>query len=732
MGGPIMGSQAMRRRSSWLAVAVLLAAGLSVGSSASAQTPAAHDPARLFPREAPVDTRDARGLVRLPLTAEVLERTRPDLSDLRLHDENGRDVPFLVDSGARPWPADVSQRYEVTPLSVDRQVERGDSLIAHWRETLVVLPPGSPPDGARWVLQIDSRLPSFVRQVIVRRLDPAGGEPIEIARASVFRLQSPLRERLSVPLPSIESEEGDPQLEVELLGEGGYVEPTLAFTGSRLPLEPTIFTLPLAERGRVERDGHTVIELERPVGFAPDRMRITTTTRYFHRSVRVLDLADGRAPRELGRGSVFRASEVEGAEWLEIDVSRAEGEAIRVEIEDGDSPPLGELVVAALVRQPVLIFDAPTGPVTLRFGGGRAHAPRYDLARWAGTRLGELVLSVSLPEAELGPTRDNPRFDDGPALRFAMRAGRAPDASRYTHVAPVTIEGAREGLSRLRLPPDVLAFAREDLADVRVVDAEGRQWPYLRSPFEASDVVDATVDAPSAEGRESTYLVHPPVEPARADRLVLHTDAPYVERAYVLRAIDATGRRVELARGRIVRAPDDAGPLTITFSPTRVRTLELVVTDGSDAPLDIERAELSLPSPTLFLAAPDGDYRMLIGDDAAIAPEYEIARATDLVLSVRAADGTVGAASVNAAHVEPPWYQSSEWHTWIVWAVLILAVLVLGVLTIRLARQGSDDEGEPGGGSPPEPASPEGEEPEEPSEPKEDASGGRSSRPVSF
>lgn len=706
------------------ALAILLS--LASAAPASAQ-PSPHDPARLFPHEAAIEASGGYGaLHRLALPAEVLERARPELSDVRIHDAEGRDVPYLVDSGARAWPRDGAlPDFATEPLAVARRIEEGESLAPTWREILEVAPPGRAPEGARWIVSVESSRASFVRTVVVRAIE--GEARTELARGSVYRFRDPLRERLSIALPPLPP--GARRLEVELAGEGGYVEPALRFTATREPVSPPTLALALSELARQTREGTTVIELSRPPGTRPDRLRVITPSSHFHRVVRVLDLAQGQAPREIGRGEVFRVRELAGAEELAIELSPARGERLRVEVIDGDSPPLAELAFEGLVRQPMLLFSAPETPATLRFGGGRARAPRYDLAGFAGTLLGDTLAALGAREASLGAVRPNPRFDDGPALRFAMRAGRAAELARFTHVAPVRVEDAPEGLTRLRLPPAVLALAQVDLADVRIVDAEGRQWPYLRAPHEERDVVVGSAGAPSVGDRRSTYVITPRVSRARVDALVLYTEAPYLSRPYVVRGIDDDGRRVELSRGTLQRAPDEASPLEITLHGVRVSRLELEIEDGSDAPIELDRVELSIPSPSLFLAAPRGDYRLLVGDPEAGAPDYEIARAADLVLSVQAADGEVGAPAANPAHVTPPWYESAELSTWIVWAVLLLAVIVLGLVTLRLARAAPE--------APPAPSAPPSEVPEADEEddaggePPQAASGG-GTKPLSF
>jgi hypothetical protein len=690
------------------------------------------DPARLFPREAPITVSDQPGaLHRLPLPAEVLAEVRPDFSDVRIHTESGTDVPYVVDSGVRTWPDDVvPPSFTVQPVRVDRRVETGSSLASIWREVLDVAPPGLAPEGTRWTVSLGSSRPRFVRTVVVRFVD--GANVVELARGSVYRFQDPLRERLEVALPTLPSGTSPaPLVRIELFGEGGYVEPEVRFTAMRQVSSPVVLTLPLRVESSRAANGSTFLELARPNGLRPDRIRVSTTEANFHRVVRVMDLAQGRAPREIGRGSVFRIREVEGAEQLEIDVAPAQGERLEIEVIDGDSPALRELAIEAVVRQPVLVFGAPyEGSATLRFGGGRALAPRYDLGFLQETWAGE-VAHRSAPEATLGAVRANPRFDDAPALAFAMRPGRPIELARYTHVAPVTIEDTREGLTRVRVPAAVLALARADLADARVVDAEGRQWPYLRAPDDAPEVLVVTAGEPDIADRTSTFELTLPVAWARIERIALHTDAPYLSRAYRLRGIGEDGRWRVLQEGVLERAPQAEGPIEIGVYGERVSRLELRVEDGNDAPLTFSRIEVVVPTPRLYVAAPAGSYRLFVGDAQAETPRYEIDEARELVMAVRAGEGTVGAPSANPAHVEPPWYDAADVSTWIVWAVLLFAVLVLGLVTLRLARSAPEPAAPPAAPSETPPASNEPPSGEPPSGPGSEG-GSSSGRPVSF
>ncbi len=713
---------------------LLTLASLIVTAPALAQAP--HDARRLFPFEAPIsDVGSPGSMARVALPAEVMARARPDLSDVRIHDEGGNEVAYVVGSGVSPWPREAFAASFVVPaVSVERRIENGDSLAPIWREVVRVAPPGSVAEGSQWSLALESSRPSFVRTAVVRFVD--GRDAIELARASVFRLADPLRERTAIALPPLPTATSPaPLIEVEIWGEGGYVEPEIRFVETRAAEEVTTLDVPLVEVSRESREGTTVIELTRPAGVVPDRIRLRTTSANFYRTIQVTDASHAYVAVPIGRGSVYRVREIEGAEELEVEVQPASGETLRIAIADGDSPSLEGVTIEAVVRQPVLAFEVPSTTATLRFGGGRVRAPRYDLAALSGTRLGDALHGVGAL-ASLGPVRDNPRFDAGPALGFAMRPGRAVDVARYTHVADLRVGETPEGASRVRLPLSVLAAARVDLADLRIVGADGRQWPYLVAPAEESDVVRAQVAAPEPTDRGSRYVITPPADRARADRIVLHTDAPFLSREYVVSGIDDDGRRVTIGSGMLSRRPEDEPtPIEIGLTPTRVSRIELNIVDLDDAPIALSEVDLSAPSPTLYLAAPAGEYRVLVGDPEAEAPRYELAGALDLVLSTQAGDAEIGAASANPAHVEPRWYQRADLSTWLVWGLLIFAVLALGLLTLRLART----EPAPAPSAPPEADAkpndgekkPESDE-EKPASDDEPPKGGGSTEPLSF
>jgi hypothetical protein len=285
-----------------------------------------------------------------------------------------------------------------------------------------------------------------------------------------------------------------------------------------------------------------------------------------------------------------------------------------------------------------------------------------------------------------------------------MRPGAPLDPRRSTHHRDLRVDDAPEGLSVLRLDADELGRAREDLADVRVVGDGDRTWPFLLEREGVVTEVPVDLSRPRREGRASHYDVRPPATPFAATALVLDPGAAYVDRAYRVhgrielpehrRARSRPGDdEVILAEGRLVRRPGETAPMRIELRERRVVSMWLVVADGDDPALAWESTTAEMPTADLFLVAPPGDYRLLLGDTESEPAQHEIARARDLVLAVRAAPITRASNLVPNPRFVPR--GSGILATLALWIAILLAVLVLGILTIRLARREPDPAPEP-------------------------------------
>jgi hypothetical protein len=297
--------------------------------------------------------------------------------------------------------------------------------------------------------------------------------------------------------------------------------------------------------------------------------------------------------------------------------------------------------------------------------------------------------ATKLPAATLGALGANPQYDPKPALAWAQRAGAALDPRLWSHQRTLEARPSPEGLSRLRLGVADLGVARADLADLRILDGERHQWAYLLERGGAREVQALALDGPRSRDGVSVWTLTPPAAPATADQLVLDVAVPYFDRAFELRARREKSEERVIASGRLARAAGDPRPVRIAFGPERFDRLELRVTDGDDAPLDLRRVDGSFPVPEVFFAAPAGSYSLLVGQPEATAPSYDLERAREVVLALRAAPVEAGALEKNSAFSASARLASGEgWQRAALWGAIVLLAAFLTVLTLRLARRG--------------------------------------------
>jgi hypothetical protein len=684
-----------------LRIAPLLAALLVPALSGGARADAPVDLRRLFPQEAPF-TASRPGLARLILPREVLESCRPDLSDLRVFDHREREIPYAVSSDRLDEVLEITETIEGRVLGLRRDEQEPELGPTVLTETYTLEAPTQPPKSGTWDLVFEVSRPRFVREVTVRQRS-GGREQTLAGNEPLFQLDAKTR-RTRLPLPPLS---GEP-LTVEIVGaEGFHLEPHFRFENARRldPLEPSV--VPLEELSREHVEGTTLVELARPSGIVPDRIRVETATGSLSREVAVFDEQPGGPDLALGHGRVYRLDGGRGGGLMQLSLRPARGATLRVEIEDGDSPPLADLRFQAVIRRPVLLFDLPPdggggASGTLRFGGGRALRPHYDVAslrarlgrKLTGTeaRLVEHLYSGDLPLAALGEIRQNVHFDATPALRFAMQPGAAIDRRIFAWRRSIQVEPSAEGLTSLRLAPEDTAASRADLADVRIVDSASRQWPYLMQRGARTEKVPLAVARTGGKRRSSRYELGLPVSPLRIGRITLRSDAPFFDRGYELFGVDEHGERRRLSAGRLVKQARRPRPTPISFRTQPLHGLELVIDDGDDAPLELREVTARVHLPELFLVAPAGTYALLIGNADVKPPRYELERVRDVVLAVASNPAAAAPLEANsdfslAASLRGEDGPGSALKAGLVWGVLLVAVAVLGILTLRVARQ---------------------------------------------
>jgi hypothetical protein len=669
---------------------------------------------------------ETQPLVRLPLPVEVLAQSRADLSDLRLLDEAGHEVPFLLEASPRTAGragAEVRAILEARPrlLGMAQNTIDPDDAPPLRRERYDLEAPPSGDDTTAdgpWSLVVDSALVTFVRSIdLAERPAAASGDSTQplLSGGSLFRLGDgrELRRYALPPLPPGSS------LVVEIEGEdGSYLVPSFRYERSRRvsggatadrssssTARAMLELLEIVEQR--QEQGETVLELDREAGIVPQSLVFETTTAAFRRPVEVRDLGAGGDGRRLGAGVIFRVPAAgETIESLRVDLLPAVGTRLEVRFADGDSPPLAIGGVFAEIASPALLFAPPAGAagVTLHCGGGRARRPRYDLAGLlpelpaAGTaaRIGAALLDPRrATPATLDPLEPNPRHVAGPVLAAAMRPGAELDERVYSHQRRLSAPSSETGLARLELRPEDLALARADLADLRVADPQSRQWPYLLRAGAGTELVELDVAATTEQGRTRLRL-SPQASPLELRGLELEVATPFFDRPYLLEAeLPEDGGTVPLSRGELRRHGRDGGDgadPAVGFSPRRVVRLILTIEDGSEQPLEVRGASAVATRHELLFPAPAGEYRLLLGFPAAEAPVYDLTRAREVVLALEPATVESGPLEPNpAASAVARWGRGDAPVRLLVWGAIVLAVAVLTVLTLRLAGRREDE-----------------------------------------
>jgi hypothetical protein len=351
--------------------------------------------------------------------------------------------------------------------------------------------------------------------------------------------------------------------------------------------------------------------------------------------------------------------------------------------------------------RPALVFSMPAGtpPPMVYFGGGRARRPRYDLAALdldgrlpvsgeSAVRALAILDPAQSQQAVIGPAERNPAYDPAPALAFAMHPGAEIAPGMFSHRRRVSIQPSAEGLSRISLEPADLAVLRPDMADLRLVDSDNRQWAYLRQNRARVVFTDLRVSGRETEDRKSRYEIGLPDGAMAIDRLEIETGASFFDRAFTLTGRLENGRNRQLARGRLVRRVGDPRPPTMRVEPVRLTALELEIEDGNDAPLEIIRLEARSSAPDVYTAATAGTYHLLLGQPDAKEPIYELERIRSTILAVPAGDAALGELEANpdfsaAGRIS----RSGGLQQVLLWGALGLAVIVLVVVTLRAARQ---------------------------------------------
>lgn len=625
------------------------------------------------------------GLVKLSLPAATLDAARPALEDLRLFDDAGQEIPYLVER-PKPVPKVVREaksfQVSVNAATTVLTLETG---LAPSLDGITL---ESPADHFLKAVQIEGSTDNQRWQTLTQ------GQPI-------FRQPNGASQmRLAVPAgvwPWLRLTVDDRR------------SPPIPFTGARVhastrksvPVEVKALSLP----SRDENPGESRLTLN--LGAANldvAGIQIETAEPLFTRQVTlaVPQVAED-AIREVpvAQGVIYRVA-VEGQSAcsnLTVSVERTiPSRELLLLIKNQDSPPLPITAVYVKQRPVYLVFWARTvGRYHLLSGNPLCPAPSYDVAA-----LGASLKNVAVSPLQPSALASNPAYRAPEVLAGVQDEGPALDVTAWKYRKQVKL--SRAGAQRIELDLDVLAHAQPGFGDLRLVSA-GRQLPYVLAPTSIRRLLTPTVTTATdkKDPRLSRWIIHLPRAGLPVAQLHCTARTPLFQRDVALyeELRDKRGDRYRRSLGRAtwVQTPDRAKrefTLAVHSLP-QGDTLILETHNGDNPAVELEKFQAIYPATrVLFKAQPADDLLLYYGNPQAAAPRYDLRLVAGQLLAADQAEAALAAEE----QLKKSWSEGSQpgKDGVVFWGILAVVVVVLLAIISRLVPRPSP--GQPEGASP--------------------------------
>jgi hypothetical protein len=391
----------------------------------------------------------------------------------------------------------------------------------------------------------------------------------------------------------------------------------------------------------------------------------------FTRRVRVFEklvFRDRVSRRLAGEGTIARY--LGRPAELRVPLSALAGTSLEVEVERAGTP-LGVRRGTLHVRPKRLVFRTPdSGGVTLLYGSPDAPPPSSDLAS---------ALSGGLPK-QLVPGTLGPASDRGARSRLPEPPrGPRVDASSFRNVRPITLppSGSLAYLDLVGVPKGAASF-------VRIVDAEGRQVPFVLESEERRVTLPLHFSTEHEDGKTRLRVTgFSESEPIEA--LELRASAPAFFRrpldVYELRGGERGPRtRVGLASALWEKRPEERNAeVRVPLGSPSEREIFVELDDGDNAPISLSGVSGEIARVRVdFLFRPGEPLRLLSDPVAGAAARYDLSLLEDALLREPALPARLPPLPVAAAPAAGgPEPQRRPWFWFVLAGAFLLVVLAL-------------------------------------------------------
>jgi hypothetical protein len=612
------------------------------------------------------------GLVKLSLPVQTLDRARPGLEDLRVCDDAGHELPYLIE---RPRPAGrLTQRAETFQVSLNPAT------------TVISLETGLAQPLAAVTLETPAA--EFIKSVQIAGSNDgkswqtlAQGEPIFRQPGGANQLQLVLPEgRWRWLQLTVDDQRSQP----------------IPFTGARIhaasagpaPIEELLVST--AERH--ENPGETRLTLN--LGAANldlAAVRIETVEPLFTRQIIVAVpriVEDSIREETVAQGTIYRVA-IEGqppSAKLSLPVeSQVRSRELLLLIRNQDSPAL-PITAVRVERRPVylILLARQSGPHHLLLGNNRCASPSYDLAALGGN-----LNRAALQPLNLSDPVINPGYRAPEVLPGVQGQGAALDVSAWRFRK--AIKPASAGVQQIELDLEVLSHAERGFQDLRLLRA-GNQVPYVLEHTSISrslsPMVTGTNDFP--EPKLSRWIIRLPQPALPVTRLRCAARTRLFQRDMALDE-EVAGERGEKFRRQLgsafwIQTPDRVNKeffLPIVNQPDG-DALFLETHNGDNPPIELEDFQLFYPATrVLFKANAGEELSLYYGNPQAASPRYDLSLVAGQLLSAHKTIATLGPEArlrkLSWAERQTPGKGGV-----VFWAILALVVVGLLLIISRL------------------------------------------------